>query len=163
MGPALRSFSLLAACRLRWELFLPPCLPPVAKIPCHDGLLSLWSHKPVKSSISRLDHERPLRTEAEEEGFGQSCEVGGGGQGQAALADALILSAWDRESHQLQFPETYSNGDMCAASSVPTSEWRPWEQRHRRRRRLLMDKRHEWLLGCCGVEIAILLPQLFKS
>ncbi|XP_075809864.1 uncharacterized protein LOC142838364 [Microtus pennsylvanicus] len=53
MGPALRSFSLLAACRLRWELFLPPCLPPVAKIPCYDGLLS---HKPVKSSISRLDH-----------------------------------------------------------------------------------------------------------
>lgn len=24
-----------------------------------------------------------------------------------------ILSVWDRESHQLQFPETYSNGDMC--------------------------------------------------
>ncbi|XP_026644358.1 uncharacterized protein LOC106144314 [Microtus ochrogaster] len=51
-----QSFSLLVACRLRWELFLPPCLPPVAKIPCHDGLLSLWSHKSVKSSISRLDH-----------------------------------------------------------------------------------------------------------
>lgn len=35
----------------------------------------------------------PLRTDAEEEGFRLSCEVGGGGQGQAALADALVGKA----------------------------------------------------------------------
>lgn len=37
--------------------------------------------------------EPPLRTNVEEEGFRPSCEVGGGGQGQAALADALVSKA----------------------------------------------------------------------
>lgn len=35
----------------------------------------------------------PLRTDAEEEGFRLRSEVGGGGQGQAALADALVGKA----------------------------------------------------------------------
>lgn len=47
-----------------FQLFLPPCLLPVAMIPCHDEFISLWDHKPkyILSSITFFGHNNAYHT-----------------------------------------------------------------------------------------------------